>query len=269
MHPSPTAPRIDLRKALLVLTAGLAVWMSPTVLQAAEALPPAVTVAAPGSPAATLADNQAKGIYTFLVLHRDPASTAAMTGAIDPLAKANGKAASLVASVDDPSLAAFLKGLKIAPDTVPVPVTLAVAPNGVVTGAFVQPPNAERFADAILPEQPLAVRKALSEGKAVVITMQSAQTTGNDETNQAIAACMADPKNKDKVVTLPVAMDKAENVAFLGKLGIVPAQERQSVVICMVPPLKIASKPFRGPATKDIIAATISSSCASGCSTGS
>lgn len=251
-----------------VLTLGLMAWVAPSLLVAAENVAPP-SAEAPASASATMTNNQKKGVYTILVLRRDETSDSSMIGAIETLAKANGKAVCLPALVTDPSLKPFFKGQKADPATMPMPIALVVAPNGIVTGAFTKAPDEKRFTDAILPEQPLAVRKALSDGKVVVVTMQSAQTTGNAETNKAVVECMADPKNKDKIVSLPVDLDKAENASFLAKLNVIPAKEKQAVTLCLAPPLKMMSKPLYGAVTKDLLAASISSSCASGCSTGS
>ena len=240
--------------------------------------PPAEKKAAPADPTAgtesktpdkVIADNRAKGFYTILVLHKGEDSAEELLAALELLAKEAGKIGCLAASVKEASLDALFKSLKLDPEVIPTPLALALAPNGIVTGAFRSTPKAEKFAEAILPEQPLAIRKALSDSKSVIIKMQSPKTSGNEETNKALGEYFADPKNQAKFTLLPLDLDKAENVRFLKQLTIAdPGQEKQAILIAMAPPLTIISKPYRGAASKAVLN-TFLASCGSACGPGS
>jgi hypothetical protein len=154
-------------------------------------------------------------------------------------------------------------------ETLPTPLAMVISSNNVVTGIFTRAPKAERLKESLLPEQPLAVRKTLQDGKTVLIKAQSKSTQGNAETDKAIAAYLADSSITNKVVVLQVDLDKKENAPFLKQLRIDPPNEMSSVLICLAPPLKIVNKAFRGAATKDIIVKTVSAACGTSCATGS
>jgi hypothetical protein len=161
-----------------------------------------------------------------------------------------------------------LKELKMDAETLPTPLAMVISSNNVVTGIFTRVPKLEKLKEALLPEQPLAVRKALSDGNPVLIKAQSKTTLGNAETDKAITEFLGDRSISNKVVVLRVDLDKSENAPFLRQLKIDPPNEKESVLICLAPPLKIVNKAFRGAATKDIIVKTSSAACGTGCATG-
>jgi hypothetical protein len=161
-----------------------------------------------------------------------------------------------------------LKELKMDAETLPTPLAMVISSNNVVTGIFTRVPKLEKLKEALLPEQPLAVRKALSDGNPVLIKAQSKTTLGNAETDKAITEFLGDRSISNKVVVLRVDLDKSETAPFLRQLKIDPTNEKESVLICLAPPLKIVNKAFRGAATKDIIVKTSSAACGTGCATG-
>lgn len=216
---------------------------------------------------ATLAAAQAKGLYTVLILHRNDGQDVLESGVKEALA---GRLDVFVysAAVTSPSLAATLRQFKMDVETLPTPLAMVISSNNVVTGIFTRVPKPEKLKEALLPEQPLAVRKTLSDGTSVLIKAQSKTTLGNAETDKAISEYLRDKSISNKVAVLPVDLDKSENAPFLRQLKIDPANEKQSVLICLAPPLKIVNKAFRGAATKDIIVTASSAACGTGCATG-
>jgi hypothetical protein len=216
---------------------------------------------------AELTAAQAKGLYTVLILHRNDGQDVLESGVKEALA---GRLDVFVYSsaVTSPSLAATLRQFKMDVETLPTPLAMVISSNNVVTGIFTRVPKSEKLKEALLPEQPLAVRKMLSDGKAVLIKAQSRTTIGNIETDKAISEYLGDKRISNKVVVLPVDLDKIENAPFLKQLKIDPPNEKQSVLICLAPPLKIVNKAFRGAATKDIIVTASSAACGTGCATG-
>jgi hypothetical protein len=210
---------------------------------------------------------QAKGLYTILILHKNDGQEVLEAGVKEALA---GRSDVFVytAAVNSPSLAATLQQLKIDVETLPTPLAMVISSNSVVTGIFTRVPKPEKLKEALLPEQPLAVRKMLSDGKPVLIKAQSKTTLGNAETDKAISDYLGDRSISNKVVVLRVDLDKLENAPFLKQLKIDPPNEKQSVLICLAPPLKIVNTAFRGAATKDIIVKTSSAACGTGCATG-
>lgn len=215
-----------------------------------------------------VAATQAKVVYTVLILHRNDGQEVMESAIKEALA---GRSDVLIRSslVNSPTLAATFQQLNMDAETLPTPLAMVIASNNVVTGIFTRAPKREKLLEALLPEQPLAVRKTLLDGKTVLIKAQSKNTQGNAGTDKAISDYLSDRSITNKVVVLQVDLDKAENAPFLRQLRIDPPNEKQSVLICLAPPLKIVNKAFRGAATKDIILKTASAACGTGCSTGS
>jgi len=211
---------------------------------------------------------QANGQYSILILHRNDGQEVLESGVKEALA---GRSDVIVcaATLNSPFVVNLFKNLKMDTETIPTPLAMVLSSNQVVTGIFTRVPKSDRLKEALLPDQPLAVRKSLQDGKTVLIKAQSKSTLGNKQTDQAILAYQGDNSISNKVVVLPVDLDKTENAAFLRQLKIDPDQEKQSVLICLAPPLKIVNRAFRGAATKDTIVKTTSAACGTGCSTGS
>jgi hypothetical protein len=208
------------------------------------------------------------GCYTVFILHRNDGQELLEAGVREALA---GRSDVVVQSsrVNSPTLVGLFQQLKMEAETLPTPLVMVISSNTVVTGIFTRVPKREKLLEALLPEQPLAVRKTLLDGKSVLIKAQSKTTLGNVETDKAISDYLSDSSITNKVVVLRVDLDKAENAPFLRQLRIDPPNEKQSVLICLAPPLKIVNLAFRGAATKASIIKTASAACGTSCSTGS
>ena len=208
-----------------------------------------------------------KGLYAVVVLHgEDEAEGAELFKALEPMTgEAEKVGACLKAAAGDPGLAPLLEELKLDPGTIPTPVALVIAPNKLVTGVFMDAPGKEKLEAALLPDEPLAIRKALAEGKNVIVTIQSAETEGNEATLKAVEEFLGEEGNAEKFAHCPLALDKPENLSFLKKLKIDPAKEQKSVVLGMKPPLRlVGNEPFRGEATQEDVRKAVDPACAPG-----
>jgi hypothetical protein len=208
------------------------------------------------------------GSYTVFILHRNDGQELLEAGVKEALVSRPDVVVQS-SRVNSPTLAGLFQQLKMDAETLPTPLVLVISSNTVVTGIFTRTPRREKLLESLLPEQPLAVRKTLLEGKSVLIKAQSKKTLGNVETDKAISDYLSDSSITNKVVVLQVDLDKAENAPFLRQLRIDPPNEKQSVLICLAPPLKIVNLAFRGAATKASIVKTASAACGTSCSTGS
>jgi hypothetical protein len=206
----------------------------------------------------------ADGKYVVLVLHKGEDVTG-FTSALTPLTQKFENCASVTASIDDGSLTPMLTSLKLDPGATPTPLAIVIAPNILVSGVFMRPPTEEKLRDALLPEQTLAIRKALSLGKNVIVTMQSPKTTGNAQMKKAVSEFLAEPKRKGKYVSCALDLDKPENLSFLKQLKIDPSKETAAVVLGMAPPLKIVNTPVRKPNNKLDVAKAVDPACGTGC----
>src|SRR4051794_28468291 len=91
---------------------------------------------APGAAQAALDAAARQQRYLFvLVTKQDDAATQAMKATLDrALAKQHGHAGSLMVRMDDPSEKPLIDRWGLS--RTPMPIVLAVAPNGAITGAF-------------------------------------------------------------------------------------------------------------------------------------
>ena len=184
------------------------------------------------APAGAIKAAAAKGRYVALVLHKAGAPDArGMAAAVHALAEASGKADFIVADAANPEFAGLFKALNLDVGTMPTPATLVLSTNSIVTGVFTVPPTKERFAEALLPQQPLAVRSALRDGKKAIVIAQSPTTKGNAETDKGVEEYLAGITNRAAFVVVKIALDNAENAPFLKQLKIDPQTETQSVTV--------------------------------------
>lgn len=202
--------------------------------------------------------------YVALVLHKaGDTDRRGLLAAVRARAEASGGADCVVARTDDPDLAALFGALKLDTGTMPTPAALMLAANGIVTGVFTAPPTAERFQEALLPAQPLAVLSALREGKKVIVTAQSPATTGNAETDRGIESYLASITNRASFALVKISLEEAGNAPFLRQLKINPQSEKQAVTLVMAPPMTIATTPIRGAVTKELLSKAMDA-CSSG-----
>ena len=208
----------------------------------------------------------AQGRYVALVLQKKGApDPRGLVAAVRSRAEESGKAECIVADIADPALTELFAVLKLDVGTMPTPAALMLSTNCIITGAFTMPPTKERFAEALLPAQPLAVLSALRDGKKVIVTAQSPTTKGNAETDKGIEEHLAGITNRASFAAVKIALDNADNAPFLRQLKIDPQKETQSVTIIMAPPMSIATTPIRGAATKALVAKAMSACAAGAC----
>ena len=254
----PTELKVEVEKAPASAPAAAALAASTAKTSIAAA-----TSDTPG-PVAALHAAAAKDRYVALMLHKKgEADTSDMVASARALSESSGKADCIVADTSNPELARLFKSLKLDAGTMPTPVILMLSTNGIVTGAFTMPPTKERFVEALLPSQPLAVLTALHEKKKAIVVVQSPTTQGNAETDKGIAEYLSSITNRGSYVMVKIALDNAENAPFLRQIKINPQTETQSVTLIMAPPMNIATTPIRGAATKAVLGKAMGA-CSSG-----
>lgn len=176
----------------------------------------------------------------------------------------------VVVDIADPSEVSFARKQGVA--RAPMPMVLAYAPTGAVTGAFSDDLTPGTLRTAFVSpatEQSLA---HLQLNHLVLVCVQSASTHWNEEAMEAVSDFVADDRfagNADVVMLDPSNPAEGE---FLATLGVDPATP-DAVTVVMVPPgtavAQVVGKTDKATLIKELEASTSSPGCApdakSGC----
>ena len=204
-----------------------------------------------------------KYLFAFF-WNNDNEQTAAMRGVFDQaIAKVTDRAQAVAVKVSDPAERGIVKKFEV--DRAPMPLVLAIAPNGAVMGGF--PTKFEENDLLAAFSSPCAEQciKSLQDGKLVLVCVQNGSTKFNEEALRGVNEFKADEKfgSATEVVMLDPA-DSAET-SFLGDLKI----EAKTTVAktAFIAPSGALIAEYEGATTKDELMAALqkaNSSCGPG-----
>jgi hypothetical protein len=204
-----------------------------------------------------------KYLFAFFWKNKDT-QTAAMSAIIDAaMKKAGSKARSVSLCVTDSSEKSIVE--KFGLDRAPMPLALAIAPNGAIMGGFPSKFTEDELLNAFGSPCMESCMKTLQEGKLVLLCVQNSSTTYNDEALSGARAFRADERfaKYSEIVMLDPA-DSAES-AFLADLKIDP-KEPEAVTAFMAPPGSVIAE-FKGATNKDELIAALQKA-STGCGPG-
>jgi hypothetical protein len=230
---------------------------------------PSAELPTPGAGRGVAALGQAAQAKKYLFLFfwkQDDEQTAAMRKVFDAATgKAADRAESIALNVTDPAEKAIVEKYML--DRAPMPLVLAVAPNGAITGGFPTRFEEKDLLDAFASPCTAQCMKLLQENKLVLLCVQNSATKWNDEAMKAVREFKADARfaPATEIVVLDPA-DKAE-AKFLTDLK-VDSKTTQAVTAFLVPPGSAIAL-FDGPVGKDALVSTLQSAMAGGCAGGS
>ena len=206
------------------------------------------------------AADAAKYLFMFFSKTEDD-QTVAMRKVFDKaMDKAADRAQSVAVNITDPSEKAVVDKFDLS--RAPMPLVMAVAPNGAITGGFPTKFEEQQLLDAFATPGTEKVMKSLQDGKLVFVCVQNDKTKSNDAAMQGVRDFKADARfaSATEIVTLDPA-DKKEST-FLTDLK-VPSDTAEAVTVFVVPPGKAIGK-FEGATNKDALVELISKA-GSGC----
>jgi hypothetical protein len=229
--------------------------------------------AAPAEPASTASESVAQAAmkksadekkYLFLfVSENDSPETATAKGAVEAAAaKISDKAN--VSFINSTSAAEKETVDKFRLQGAPMPIVLALAPNGAITGAYFNEKLKDpQLQDSIAGTSEQQCIKALQDGKLVFLCAQNATTTANDTAMQGVNDFKADEKfaKFTEVVTLDPA--SAADQPFLTKLRIDPKITEASTTL-VAPPGSLVSQ-VSGATTKDVFVTALTAATSGAC----
>ncbi len=139
----------------------------------------------------------------------------------------------------------------------PMPLVLAVAPNGAITGGFPTEFSEAQLLGAFASPGQEKSLKALQERRIVILSIQNGTTASNEAAMKGVRELKTDPNFGPSTVL--VAIDPADPVesGFLEALQVSP-QTKEAITVCLVPPGRAIAR-FNGGTEKDAIVAALSS----------
>lgn len=170
------------------------------------------------------------------------------------------KAVAVQARVDDPASAALVKRLGL--ERAPLPLILAIAPNGAVTRAYPQTPE-DNFAAAFVGPGFAGCIKAMQDGKLAVLRVGSDQAPGMSDLRSAADAFAARPELAGKAAVIAIDPTAADETGLLRALGIDASASTPLVALVAPPGRLVAALPH--PVTSAQLDATLASALAGGC----
>jgi len=246
-------------------------------LAATEQTPPAspttATAAAPSpSPSASLSPTEkaiAKaaegGRYAFVLFHRSDGSSDNPLQAPFDQAKAELEPRAEFLTVDvSKGTDAQLIG-KYGVDRAPLPVILALAPNGAVTKAFTELADATALRKAFVSPVTAQMLKALQDGRLVALCVQGENTQHNQESMAAAREFAADGSLGGQAEVVRLDPGDRDEAPLLEQCKLSPTLEEASIVLLVPPNMLIAT--VSGATTKAKLLGALQqglSSCGSG-----
>jgi hypothetical protein len=218
-----------------------------------------------GDAMAAFRDASEAGKYLFAFFWKtEDEQTRAMRTVFEQAAKkVSDRADSVAVHITDPSDQAIVDEYGLA--RAPMPLVLALAPNGAVTGGFPTEFTEEDIVGAFATPCTEKCMKSLQDGKLVFLCVQNANTEFNDEAMQGIGDFKADSRFADATEVVSLDPADSEEAGFLADLNI-PADTANAVTVFLAPPgMPIAM--YEGATDKDQLVKTLESA-GSGCCPG-
>ncbi len=207
------------------------------------------------------------GKYAFVVFHRGGDGAPAVQEAVKKAVEdAKGRAESVEVDVADASSAPTAREYGV--NRAPLPLVLAVAPNGAVTGGFPGSCDPQALAQSMLGPKGALCLKTLQDGKVVVICVEPADSKTAEATAKVVAAFKADQRISgfaESVVIDPA--DQAEQ-GFLSKLRVDPKFDGATTLL-VTPPGRIVGTYTNAVTTESMFADLARSMAGSTCGGGS
>ncbi len=188
-----------------------------------------------GKGLAAIARAEEEGKHTFLFFYKaDDEQTAAMRKVFDKaMAKASDKAIPVVVKVTDPAEGKLVARYKV--QRAPMPLVLALAPNGAITGGFPLQFNQETLLGAFVSPSMAKCLKAIQAGKVVIACVRGKSAASNEKAIRAAKGFKADVRftRWTSIVEIDAADAKERRLV---KLLRVDPETDQAVTVMLAPP---------------------------------
>ena len=200
-----------------------------------------------------LSQAAAEDRYSFVLFYKtNDAATQAMHRTLKQvLSQSHPESVIVGVSLTDAAEARLVKQFGVM--RAPMPLTLALAPNGAITGSFPQKVAAADVQQAFVTRAMADAMKSLQERKLVFICVSQSQTA---RLPAAIAEFQADPRYQKRLTMISVLATDASERPLLEQLKISPESVRGVTTALLAPPAVLVGR-FEASASKQQIAAAL------------
>ena len=216
--------------------------------------PAAVSKAqAPSRIQQTLDSSAKEDAFTFIVFYKEdsPAAREMLSVTRENTANRAERSVVITANANDPTEKELVERFGIG--RAPMPLTLAIAPNGAITGVFTKSLNATHIDAAIVTPTMMKCMKSLQSQKLVFVI---AANSDKPEVPMGVQALQKDPLFKDRIVLTGLRLDNPAETRFLSQMKIDPAKVNGPYAVLIAPPGVMVGH-FDATATSETIAAAI------------
>ena len=233
----------------------------------AKAAPAAATAADTGALAMRRAADAKQYLFAFIYEQNDEATRAARKTFDGALKKMAPAPKSVAVDRSDPTEKELVEQFKL--EAAPMPLVLAIAPNGAVTAGIKGADLTEaRLLDAVASPGMQQCLKALQERKLIFICLQNASTKANDAAMKGVNDFKADPQFAEATEIIKVDPTDAKEAKLLAQLKANPKAKTASTTLLAPPGMIVAQ--VDGATSKGVLEASLKkamSACsgASGC----
>jgi hypothetical protein len=222
------------------------------------------TMPSPGMAALAKAATDKKYLFVFFY-KADDTNTQPMKKVFDEtLAKSTDKANSIAIDIGDNAEKSMVAKFGVA--KAPMPLALAIAPNGAVTGGFPRKFEEKDLTGAFVSPGKEKCLKVLQSGKLLIVCAQNKNTKSNDDANKGVNDFMAEKRYG--MVTEVVQVDPADaaEIKLMTEFKIDP-QTKEAVTVLMAPPGTLVTT-VQGKVEKDKLISVLVSPPDCGCGPG-
>ena len=148
--------------------------------------------------------------------------------------------------------------------TAPVPIVLAIAPNGAVTGSIKATDlSEERLQGAVASPGLQQILKAIQDGQLVLVCLQNARTKDNDAALKGVKEIKADGWFSESTEVIKVDPSDPKEAKLVSQLKVDP-KTKKAVTVVLAPPGVLVTK-IEGATSKESLKAAFKKA-AEGCS---
>lgn len=193
------------------------------------------------------------GQFTFIVFYKDdsPITRQMVQTTKAGVAAREGRATFVAVQVKDPAEDAVVKKFDVG--RAPMPMMMAVAPNGAITGVFSKQVKDAHIEEAIVTPTMATCMKSLQANKLIVLSLQN---SGSDTTPAFAAEMLTDPAFSNRLTLVSMDIHDPKETEFLKQLQVDPKQVQPGMSVVLAPPGVLVGK-YDAAATKDQVAGAI------------
>lgn len=209
--------------------------------------------AAQGNLSTTLQQSQQAGKFTFIVFYKDNSpQTQKMLQAVQQTVANRGQQMTMaVASVSSPDGQAMAEQFNVT--RAPMPITVAVAPNGAVTGLFPRQVAKANLDAAVVSPVMMECMKQLQDQKLVFVCLTQSEQAA---VPAGVRALELDPQFKDRMALVALNVQNTAEARLMQQIK-VDANQVQGPYAALIAPPGVLVGHFNGTSSAEQIAAAI------------